>query len=127
MELERVQKLIVDKLTAARDGEKRDVLIRMARLAGGYAAGGCGTVADWRNLLTETVKALKWSNLKKCEGHIDAGLSYGQAKPIYPTTTATDKGKKATRGLRVIGATPLPATVVTVQNREGTQYGNVES
>ena len=74
--LRRCTKLI----ESATDGERHNQLLKAARLAGGYIAGGS---LDERLTIEalETI-ASEWGNFRKSQGTIQAGIKYGKDRPL---------------------------------------------
>jgi hypothetical protein len=88
-ELDKAARRVYHTITNAMDGDKhRRVYIAAAR-AGSYAAGGVGTVGEWRQLLTVAIDTLP--NVKDRNSAlktIEAGLVQGQAAPLVIETSA---------------------------------------
>jgi hypothetical protein len=65
------------------DGEKHTVLLRAARLLGGYIAGGMGNHAEATDVLQGAIRAkANVDSLGAAFTTIDAGIEYGEGKPI---------------------------------------------
>ena len=98
---------IVQMVDSAGQGERHEKLLKAARLAGGYIAGG---QLDEQNVVLglETV-ASEWPNIHKSQGTIRDGIRMGKANPIYPE----ERTYTPTPPPRSQPPAPKPAVTVT--------------
>lgn len=87
--LERKINIILDKLAAAPDGRKHQTIFAMARLLGGYVAGGYYSEDQAEGALKSVVKDLpNVVNLESAYKTISDGLEYGKRQPLYIESVA---------------------------------------
>ncbi|WP_151086818.1 BT4734/BF3469 family protein [Hymenobacter baengnokdamensis] len=81
---QRALELACDKVRAARDGEKRTVLNKMAFLCGGYIGAGFLTTAETQQALEATISSREVEDLPAAFKTIAVALKDGQQKPVLP-------------------------------------------
>jgi hypothetical protein len=88
-EHDHAMRVIAGMVADAQDGAKHEALYRAARLAGGYAGAGVGSVDAWRRQLEQAIDAR--ANVKDTRGAyrtIADGLRDGQLVPVILKTAA---------------------------------------
>jgi hypothetical protein len=87
--LDRKMNIILDRLAAARDGSKHKTIFAMARLLGGYVAGGYYSQDQAEGALKSVVDQLpNVDNIESAYKTMTDGLSMGMKQPLYIESVA---------------------------------------
>lgn len=77
--------IAVKMIRLAHDGEKHHILLKAARLMGGYISGGVLDETIARQVLLSEISNRNIEDVEQAKRTIEDGLKYGKAAPLYET------------------------------------------
>ena len=111
---------IVRMVEEAGEGNRHGMLLKAARLAGGYV--GAGRLDEDTAVCALETVASNWHNLIPSQKTIRDGIKYGEAAPIYPeerTTPLNVKSKTSTRPTYKTYKSPVESEPTTDEINHG--------